>query len=131
MRLPLYASLFCLALLAACSKDGHQAADVAARTAKIYYDSLLAGGYELWVDAQYRPDSIPRSYREQLIAGAKMFVGEQEKAHKGIKEVRVNGATADTAKHVADVYLLFVYGDSTREQVLVPMVESKGVWYLR
>ncbi len=120
-----------IVLMVSCSREGPSAADVAARAAKIYYDSLFAGGYGQWVDAQYRPDSIPKSYREQLIANAKMYVGEQQAEHQGVSEVLINHAAADTANHVADVFLTFVYADSTREEVLVPMVESGGVWYLR
>ena len=37
----------------------------------------------------------------------------------------------DTAAHVANAYLIFSYGDSTEERVCVPMVESRGTWYLR
>ncbi len=118
-------------LMASCSHEGPRAADVAARAAKIYYDTLFAGGYGQWVDAQYRPDSIPQGYREQLVANARMFVAEQQAAHQGVSEVQIAHATADTANHVADVFLTFVFADSTREEVLVPMVESAGVWYLR
>ena len=60
-----------------------------------------------------------------------MFVGEQQAAHKGLKKVRVGAATVDTARHVANVFLIFVYGDSATEEVLVPMIEHKDVWYMR
>ena len=42
-------------------------ADVAAQVAKQYYDYLLEGKYEAFVDGKYRPDSIPGSYRDQLV----------------------------------------------------------------
>ncbi|MBR5697288.1 MAG: hypothetical protein IKX44_01520 [Prevotella sp.] len=106
-------------------------ADVAAQAAKQYYDYLLKGKYEAFVDGKYRADSIPGSYRDQLIMNMKMFVGQQEREHRGIKETRVVNAEADTARHEANVFLVFCYGDSTVEEVLVPMVESKGIWYLR
>lgn len=105
--------------------------DVAAHDAKQYYDYLLEDKYEAFVDGQYRPDSIPASYREQLIVNAKMFVGQQKEEHRGIKEVRIVDAKADTAQHAANVFLLFAYGDSTSEEINVPMVEHEGIWYLR
>ena len=74
--------------------------------------------------------SIPASYHEQLVANAKMFLGQQD-GHDGIKEVKYVIAKADTSKHVADVFLKFVYGNGTAEEVIVPMVEHKGVWYMR
>lgn len=91
----------------------------------------MQGDYEGFVGGRYQPNRIPQGYRDQLVANAKMFVGQQEKEHKGIKGVAVASAKVDTARHVADAFLIFTYGDSTREEVVVPMVESKGVWYLR
>ena len=120
---------FC-ALCSSCSRKPNPE-DVAAQAAKAYYDLLIEGKYEQFVDGRYVPDSIPASYREQLIANAKMFMGEQETAHKGLKQVRVVNAKADTAGHMTQVFLLFVYGDNTSEEVLVPMVEHNGVWYTR
>ena len=121
-----------LSLLVACGEStGPDASELAAQSAKVYYEQLLKGDYASFVDGTYRADSIPKSYREQLIANAKMFVGQQNDEHHGIKEVRVIRATADTARHAATVFLGFVYGDSLNEQVVVPMVERGGVWYMR
>ena len=120
----------CQLLIVNCSTRPDPA-DVAAQTAKQYYDYLLEGKYEAFIDGQYRPDSIPGSYREQLIMNAKMFMGQQQREHRGIKETRIVNAEADTARHEANVFMVFCYGDSTTEEVLVPMVENKGIWYLR
>ena len=117
-------------LLAACSA-GPSPSDMAAQAAKVYYEYLLKGDYAAFIDGHYRPDSIPRSYREQLITNAKMFVGQQQTEHRGLKGVCIVRAKADTALHVASVFMMFAYGDSTNEEVLIPMVEHKGVWYLR
>ena len=62
---------------------------------------------------------------------AKMFMWQQQREHRGIKETRIVNAEADTARHEANVFMVFCYGDSTTEEVLVPMVENKGIWYLR
>ena len=120
-------------LLAACSgkPSGPDAAQLAANAAKAYYEQLLKGYYGSFVDGRYQPTELPESYRQQLIANAKMFVGQEEKEHKGIKCVAVADGRADTAKHVANAFLTFTYGDGTKEQVVVPMVEVKDVWYMR
>lgn len=118
-----------LLLLMACSRP--DASEVAARVAKQYYDQLVEGRYADFVDAHYQPDSIPASYREQLVANARMFMGQQQAEHRGIKEVRIAHAMADTASHQASVFLVLCYGDSTSEEVLVPMVERRGTWLLR
>ena len=101
------------------------------KRAKQYYDQLVEGRYADFVDAHYQPDSIPASYREQLVANARMFMGQQQAEHRGIKEVRIAHAMADTASHQASVFLVLCYGDSTSEEVLVPMVERRGTWLLR
>lgn len=120
-------------LLIACSGElsGPDAAQLAANAAKTYYEQLLKGDYGSFVDGRYQPTELPESYRQQLIANAKMFVGQEEKEHKGIKNVAVADSRADTARHVANAFLIFSYGDGTREQVVVPMVEVRKVWYMR
>lgn len=120
-------------LLAACSgkPSGPDVAQLAANAAKTYYEQLLKGDYGSFVDGRYQPTELPESYRQQLIANAKMFVGQEQKEHKGIKSVAVADGRADTAKHVANAFLTFTYGDGTKEQVVVPMVEVKDVWYMR
>ncbi len=127
----LFPWLWLLVFVCACGSQGPSPADIAGHAAKVYYDRLLQGHYDQFVDGRYLPDSIPASYRDQLITNMQMFMGQQQQEHGGLREVRYVSATADTARHVAQVYLLFVYGDKTTEQVLVPMVEHKGVWYMR
>jgi len=122
---------FFVALLAVACSSGPDPGEVAAQAAKEYYAQLLAGKYEHYVDGFYRPDSIPASYRRQLIDNAKMFVGQQKDERRGILDVRVVNAVADTTKRSANVFLIFAYGDSTSEEVVVPMVQHRGVWYMR
>jgi hypothetical protein len=112
-------------------KRGPDAADIAANVAKKYYDYLLAGRYDLFVRGTLLPDTIPASYREQLETNAKMFIATQQDERKGIKSVEIADSKADTARHSANVFLIFNYGDKTKEQVLVPMTEYRGVWYMR
>lgn len=128
--LPVLSLAVLLLSLAACRKQVDPA-QMAAVAAKGYYDLLLEGNYEAYVDGFHYPDSIPASYRRQLLDNARMFIANQREAHKGIKRVEVTTAKADTATRSANVFLLFVYGDSVKEQVLVPMVESRGQWKMR
>ena len=128
MKKLLYIALLA-AIVVACSQVNP--ADKAAFAAKQYYDYLLEGKYEAFIEGHYMPDSIPQSYRQGLVTNAKMFVGQQQREHRGIKETRVVNAEADTALHTANVFLVFTYGDSTSEEVNIPMIESKGIWYLR
>ena len=95
------------------------------------YQQLLDGNYAAFVDATYRPDSLPSTYRSQLVLNAKMFIEQQQNEHNGLKSVVVAHATIDEAQHTGNAFLTFTYGDGSSEQVVVPMVEHDGVWYLR
>ena len=128
----LITTLCCLAL-ASC---GNKASDVspdemASRAAKLYYENLLHGKCEAYVDGFYRPDSIPASYREQLIVSAKQYVGQMKKDHQSLVSVEAVGARTDTAKHVGEAYLLLGFGDKTKEEIVVPLVLHNGNWMLR
>ena len=115
--------------LSSCSS--RDSADVAAHVAKQYYDGLLRGKYEEFVDGTYRPEKIPDSYRDQLIVNMKMFMNQQQREHRGIKETRIVNAELSENEREANVFLVLCYGDSTMEEISVPMVESDGNWYLR
>ena len=115
----------------ACTETKHDEGEVAGRAAKIYYDYLLQGKYDAYVDGFYRPDSIPASYRSQLIDNAKMFIALQKEEHGGIKSVSVARVTVDTVAKAANIFLTVSYGDKEKEQILVPMVKQKGVWMMR
>lgn len=122
-----------IAALAVCSACTTQPAteEVVAACAREYYDQLVKGNYEAFVDGTFREDSIPPSYREQLIANAKMFMAQQKAEHQGIHAIETNGAKVDMAHHVANVFLTLTYADSTREEIVVPMVCHDKVWYMR
>lgn len=122
--------LFVAMVIVACSSTPDQG-EVAARAAKEYYGYLLQGNIASFVDGHYRPDSIPDTYREQLITNTKMYVNQQNEEHRGIKDIRIVDAKTDMQKHAANVFLVLSFGDSTSEEIVVPMVESGGVWYLR
>lgn len=118
-------------------KNEPKAEDVAMNAAKVYYDQLLQGDYAAFVAGTDGFDSIPEFYREQLEMNMKMFIAQQKKDHGGIRTVNMARAKADTVKVggvecvTAEVFLTFCYGDSTQEQVVVPMIEREGAWKLR
>ena len=122
-------SLF-IALVSACSLHT-DSGEVAARAAQTYYEYLLQGRYAAYVAGMYLPDTIPDSYRKQLEDNAQMFIRQQQTEHGGIKEVRWVSHVADTAAHAANVFMTLRYGDGTHEEVVVPMVERHGIWYMR
>lgn len=120
-----------------CSKPKKD--DAAARSAKEYYDSLKAGNSSFFVRGTYMADTIPDDYREQLEANARMLVARMDDEHKGVKAVRVANCINDTimgvggkqSVRIADAFLMLSFGDSTKEEIVVPMILHKGKWMMR
>ena len=117
--------------LSSCKEERPDPSYFAGIAAKGYYDLLLEGKYEEYVAGFNQPYRIPKGYHEQLLLNARMFMEQQQEEHKGLAGIHVLHAKADTARHVADVFLQMVYGDSTKEQVVVPMVLVRGDWKMR
>lgn len=117
--------------LSSCKEEGPDPGYFAGIAAKGYYDLLLEAKYEAYVAGFNQPCSIPKGYHDQLVLNAQMFVEQQQHERQGMKYVEVLKAYADTTRHVADVFLQMAYGDSTKEQIVVPMVEVKGKWKMR
>ena len=123
--------VFGAVLLASCKKEEVKPEDIALQAAKVYYDQLIAGDYDSFVEGTLKGDSVPPAYKQQLVLNMQMFMERQKIEHKGIASVMPVRAVADTAAHTAESFLSITYADSTREEIVVPMVERKGVWYMR
>ena len=121
--------LILIVIVVACSDVSRE--DQAALAAKGYYTHLVQGEYEQFVEGRFMADSLPADYRSQLIEGYKQFVAQQVEARKGIHEVSVSRAYTDSLAGYTNVLLLLCYGDSTTEEVVVPMVEQNGRWRMK
>ena len=127
-RLPLF-FLFLL-LLGACS-SGPTPEELASLAAEGYYRHLLNGEYEKFMKGKDGLDGMPEDYREQLQAAYKQYMAQQQEVHRAILDVRVSNARTDSSLHVTNVFLVLCYGDSTNEEIAVPMVEREGRWKMR
>jgi len=124
--------IFMVTLLFVCSCGEEKRDDnVAAQAAKEYYDHLIAGRYVEYLDGIADIDSLPPSYREQLLANAKQFMAHQKKEHDGIVEARVVSVRTDSVTKRTDAFLMLCFGDSAKEEVVVPMVERDGRWLMK
>ncbi|MBQ6916467.1 MAG: hypothetical protein IJQ64_01515 [Prevotella sp.] len=122
--------LILIVIVVACS-TGVSREEQAALAAKGYYTHLVQGEYEQFVEGRFMADSLPADYRSQLIEGYKQFVAQQLEARKGIQEVSVSRAYTDSLAGYTNVLLMLCYGDSTTEEVVVPMVERDGRWMMK
>lgn len=120
-------------LLAACGekKKNVDQGKLAAKAAKYYYEQLLEGDYEAFLNNENRTNNLPDNYRKQLLLNLKQFVAQQDSVHHGIDSITLGASHFSAKDNTASVFLLFYYGDKTTEQVVVPMVKEHGKWILR
>ena len=116
-------------LLASCAQPTPE--ELAGLAAQGYYRHLVAGEYEQFLEGRVGADSLPDDYREQLLAGYRQFMAQQQRDHQGIRDVRVTSATTDTLAGYTNVMLVLSFGDSIDEEIVVPMVERNGSWRMK
>ena len=108
------------------------AEEMASLAAKGYYEHLIHGEYEQFLQGKAGLNKhSEEEYWNQLRDNCHQFVHQQEQAHRGIHEVRVVNAKTDTLQKYTNVFMMLCFGDSTNEEIVVPMVERDGRWYMR
>ena len=120
--------LVALVIVAACSSPTKE--ELASLAAKGYYQHLIDGDYDHFLEGREFADSLPADYRSQLIDGYSQFMAQQQ-TRGGIREVRISRAFTDSTQQYTSVLLMLCYGDSTTEEVVVPMVERDGRWMMK
>ena len=121
--------LACLVWVAACGGNPTKE-ELASLATKGYYQHLIEGDYDHFLEGRLLADSLPDDYRSQLIDGYHQFMAQQQD-RGGITEVRVSRAYTDSTQHYTSVMMQLCYGDSTTEEVIVPMVEHDGRWRMK
>ncbi|ATV32654.1 hypothetical protein CUC00_07755 [Prevotella intermedia] len=132
MKQLLYALFLAVLLLSSCSENketDHGA--IAAEAAKHYYENLISGKYKQFLEGMNLPDKLPESYERQILENFKAFAKRQDKQRKGIKKVSIRSVKFFAKDSTASAFLLLHYGDSTTEEVVVPMLKRRGLWYMR
>lgn len=108
------------------------AEEMASLAAKGYYEHLIHGEYEQFLQGKVGLNKhSEEEYWNQLRDNCHQFVHQQEQVHHGIHEVRVVNAKTDTLQKYTNVFMMLCFGDSTNEEIVVPMVERDGRWYMR
>ena len=103
----------------------------AMETALESYEALIAGNYEAFLLGRAHMDSIPDSFREQLLVSYKQFLRQQQAAHQGISAIEATRSQTDSLSQTIQVFLMVHYADSTMEEIVVPMVECNGEWKMK
>ena len=130
-RLAKLGCFVCLVILmGACSSPTRE--ELASLAAKGYYDHLIRGEYEQFLEGKdILAISDDASYRSQLLENYRRFMAAQQSSHSGIREVGIVRAKTDSLQAYTNVFLTLCFGDSTNEEIVVPMVEKEGRWRMR
>ena len=142
-----FSLFFSFILLMACSSPEVNQEERAMTTAQKYYEQLVQGDYNSFVEGSLMgQDSVPEAYKSQMLLNARMFMERMQKEHDGISSVKALRAKVDTIwagvksasgdpaaikEVVAQAYLSLGFADSSKEEIVVPMVLKNDIWYLR
>lgn len=120
-------SLLAAVLLGACRKENPNEKVKGAAVA--YYTCLINGQYDKYIDGIAYRDSMTEEYRSQMVDLAAQYVAHEQDLRGGLVAVR---ALSDTIMdESALVFLEVQFGDSTREEVSVPMVLCGEEWKMQ
>jgi hypothetical protein len=105
----------------------------AAEAAQGYYQRLLDGYPDGFGAGKAAYDEMPSDYRDQLVKANEQYVKDMQQKHNGLRSVAIspNVGRSDSTLNVVYTFLLLSYGDSTQEEVTVPMVQVNGDWKMR
>lgn len=120
-------ALLCLFLMSSCRKDRGE--DEAAQMALKYYNHLVAGEYDAYLQGLRDYEQMPPSYREELKALLAQYVRKELEDRQGFARVTINSDTIIGQQ--ANVFLEIEFKDGTKEEVAVPMVYCGDVWKLQ
>ena len=122
-----------LTLLVLCACSSSTPEEQAARAAQNYYECLIDDRPEEFLQGKADADSLPAAYRSQLLMAINQYCADMRDKHNGLREVLVseNVARRDSSLHLTYAFLLLCYGDSTQEEITVPMVERDGQWLMK
>ena len=122
---------FLCSLLWACSSGSPE--EQAARAARTYYQHLVDDRPAEFLDGKIGADSLPADYRAQMLAAINQYRADMLDKHEGLSAVEIspNVGRQDTTLHLTYAFLLLCYGDSTQEEITVPMVHHDGSWLMK
>ena len=118
----------CLLVIIGCHKPTpHEAVRSAAEK---YYGYLIEGNVDEYVAAIHDYDEFPEEYRSQLRDMIAQYLANEEKSHGGLIAARaLNDTIIDSIQ--AHVFMEVQFGDSTLEQVFLPLVLTDKGWKMK
>ena len=101
----------------------------ARKAAEYFYDLLAKGNGKAYVDNMQEAVEMDSCKYVQYVALMEQFLFEEQNLRGGILSSK---ATKDSLQDtMAIVYLDVLFGDSTREEVVLPVVYTYGRWWIK
>ena len=119
-----------LAVCPSCS-EAPSAEEQASAAAEHYYRALYDNRTNDFLQGCAGADSMPDAYRKELLACYERHLTKVDGQHQGVSSIRTTRVQMDETLQVMQVFLLLCYGDSTQEEIVVPMVEQYGEWKMK
>ena len=126
-----YLLLLITLMLCACSEQQQTPEQMAGQAAQLYYDRLLAGDTEGFLSGKADVDSLPTDYRVQLLKACEQYKQQLDALHGGVASVTVSNVRNDSLQQMMQAFLLLNFKDSTKEEIIVPMVQRGVEWKMR
>ena len=122
-----------LILFFSCTEDRNMLADFSSqgsREAAEHFYALLANGQaQSYVDNMQEAASMDSSKYYQFVDLMEQFLHEEKELRGGILGAKAERDTmVDT---ISMVYLNVHFGDSTHEEIVLPIVYTRGRWWIR
>ena len=119
-------------MLACCEKPrGASPEEQVMTAAETYYSYLVNEQPDSFLKGRYGMDNIPESFRKALINRYKQFADDQKKNHGGIVKIKATNVKDDSLLQLTQVFLNLIFADSTREEIVIPMVKDGDTWKMK
>lgn len=120
-------------LLAACSSGG-KGSGLQPPTAKEvmeYYELYRSGNYAEYVKAMQSCDDKPADFCKQMADALKQHAARIKEEKGGTVSAEFLRTELHAEHSAADAYLSVTYGDSTKEEIVLPLVFWQEKWRLK
>ena len=134
---PALPSLLLALALSSCTSEltpeerTQRALKAAGKEAATAFYYLRKADYNQFLSLRAGMDTIPESYREELIDAIKQHMQQLKEKHNGITSYKISNARMDSTLNLAQIFILLELGDNTQEEIVVPMIEHNGRWMMK
>ncbi len=97
--------------------------------AEYFYGLLAKGQAQLYVDNMHGAAAMDTSKYSQYVDLMEQFLHEERELRGGI--LCANAGSDVISDSVATVFMDVQFGDSTREEIILPLVYASGRWWIK